>query len=283
MFVARYSFCVKKKNAPKEYLYLKGNYDLPFLTYFAAQFNNKNELLNFLGLSSNEFDSIEIRYQENSTSKFLPIYFDAPILAKISEAMLDFKAFEECGNVYEKIALAYRYPEMLKTLRDVPNTNETNIIIYKTLEGTKPNSSLINNEALYHYLKYHDELCQIDASSDFHCNKFFKQLKRSYIQIYKAYIHLRTNDLIKPQLVSHQIPNYNMEDIVSSYGKSEFAIMYELLESLNLTEYEKILVDNIINGSESAYEELKSSDSATLERLMPLIRQLDRIRGKQKK
>ena len=276
--MARYSFCVKDKSNPKKVLCLDGKYDLPFLVYFIAQFNNEKELLKFLGLNPNEYESIKIGYKVEKTLKLLPIYFDAPILEKISKSMIDFEAFFECGNVYEEIALAYKNPQMLKIAKKVPRTREAYTIVEATLNGPKPKAGFLNNEALDHYSKYNAELYQTDGDSEYHRDKFTKELMSSYIQIYKAYAHLRANGLIRPEIIEHNVPNYTMKEIIDSYGRSEMSLIYEILKGLNLTEYEEILVNKILNGDENAYEELKNSDVETVERLMPLIRYLDGIR-----
>ena len=281
--MARYSFCVIRKSNPTEALYLKGKYDLPFLVCFAAQFNNQKELLKFLGLNPNEYKSIEIGYKVEKTFKFLPIYFDAPIIVRIGTSMVDFTAFEECGNVYEEIALAYRNPKLLKTSKIVPETREVYTIIDRTLKGPKPSEELINDAALEHYLKYNQEFYQRDGDSDFHRDKFAEKLREGFIQIYKAYIHLRANGLMQPEVVNHQVPNYTMQEIIDSYGKSGMTLIYDILEGMKLTEYEEIIISRIIRGDEDAYEELMANDAERLEYLRPILPYLAGRRGNVRK
>ena len=181
--MALYSFCVRRKGTNK-YVRAHMKHDLPFLDFFAMQFNNKQELIRFLGADLEKYDDVAIIYKNNHTDKILPIYFDSPQLEVISKSMLDFELLADCETIKEALAVAYNSPGLIKVAIEVPTIREVDEIIERIAHSDLPEKAYdtgrMNKKAVEYY-----EKCRYDM--------FKQELMRSYIGIRKAYMALREN------------------------------------------------------------------------------------------
>ena len=278
--MALYSFGVRKKGET-EIQTSNQKFELPFLDFFAMQFNNQRELISFLGADPDVYDGIWICYKHAGKCKYLPIYFDAPELEQICAHMIDFDRIKGTSSIYEMLAVAYDRKRLLQ-VGQVPEISATNKIISKIASN-----DLIDMAARMHYinkkaLEYWENGIEIF---------FATELMSSYIQIRKAYTFLRENGYLSGLADSKEVPVMTMQTLVQRYNErqtfieytNELSVVANILNSLEITPYEEFLISQALNGDEASFEILMVSDIERVIYLKPILDYIASERGKVKK
>lgn len=252
--MALYSFCVRKKGTTS---YVSGNnkHELAFLDYFATRFNNKEELLNFLGVSPLIYDDIKICYQSNHEMKILPIYFDARELEDIVTKMINFKSLDELTDTL-KITIAYQNKTNIDVKKIVPRLHITDNIMQRIFYSDRP------------YIAFDNKLLHSKAVEYWEDRKVLlleREMFSSYLNIRKCYEFLRKNNYIVPSKVIKSVSNITMQEIAND-------LIYERFNNESLTDYEANLLERVNNNDETSYEELMGSSIEKVEKLKPFIK-----------
>ena len=266
--MALYSFSVRNKETG-EYTRDTVNHELAFLDYFAAQFNNQEELMRFLGVDPEKYDDIVIEYQHDHETKRLPIFFDAGELERLTDKMVDIIDFEQYDSVYEAIALAYNSPTFMRVSPTVPETNDFNKILIRLQIEDVPERALVSDML---YIKAYEHI------KNGRTRLLREYMMSSYTAVRKAYMVERNLSYIFGDRRVKPGSPHTKKELQREFRYKTMSI-YEILQDLNLTEYEDILVTRVLNNNdESAYEELKASSMERLKYLAPVMSYLDRKR-----
>jgi len=275
--MALYSFCVRKKGT-NNYIRANMRHELSFLDFFAMKFNNKRELMQFLGADLNKYDDIAITYQNNHEAKFLPIYFDAIHLDQITSAMINLDAIDNYESIYEALAVAYKNPSVLK-IKEVPIIKTVDEIVGRIAYENRPTLAFRNNRMNQKALEYYEN----------GRNEMFRvELMKSYLNIRKAYMSLRENGQITSKKVLKKVPNVTMQTIYDNYQNRmtnifKYQKAYETFKLIKTTPYEDVLIQRIIEGDDDAYDELMQTDLERIEKLKPILDFIKSLRGNAKK
>ena len=252
--MALYSFCVRKKGNTG---YFKGNFkhDLVFLDYFATRFNNKEELLKFLGVDPKVYDDIKICYQNNREMKLLPIYFDSRDLEEIVSNMIDFKSINELNDLL-KITIAYHDKNTFEVKKIVPKNYITIDIIKRIFYSDRPylafDAKLLHAKAIEYWEERKEILLE-------------REMLSGYLNIRKCYEYLRRNDYITPNKRAKRVPDITMQEIVND-------LIYERFNSNDLNDYQNNLIARVNDGDETSYEELMGNSIEEIENLKPYVK-----------
>ncbi len=267
--MALYSFAVRKKGEEK-YSRSGIRHELAFLDYLSMQFNNKEELIRFLLENPEQYDDIVITYRHNNETKIIPVYFDAVELKHIVNPLIDFGPLAEADNIYYQIARAYKNPSCVKVETELEETEDFDKIMAEILYDNRfkkaYNMHLINKKAC-------------EYAEDNFTQGFIREMLSSYLNIRKAYAFGRKSNYIKGNARVKNVPPLHREEIIRQFEAENPRYM----PILDTTPYENILFARIINGDESAYEELMAFDIERLEYLKPILDYLGRYKGNHKK
>ena len=307
--MALYTFYVKKKDENK-FVSANIHHELAFLDFFAMQFDNKKELMKFLGVDFSKYDDIGIMYRTTlkngkKTVVLLPIYFDAFELNQIAGSMVDVSKLKG-RTIYENLAIAYNNPKMVKTKKSVPMIKPVEEILESVIELAENKEQLYEGSNSYGDLEQvantfgvtSVRISQIKANALKTYENEIKRslgndLTRSYLVIRRAYETLRSKGILKGNLMrsKRNLPSLTMGRIYESYiaknDRDYYTNKYSSSSNLHLTEYEEYLLQQISYGDEEACaraaEELMKSSTERLEALNPFISQARALRGNSKK
>ena len=270
--MARYSFGVHEKGTDR-ILYSRKRFSLPFLDYFALQFNNSSELIRFLGADPEKYDDIEIVYKSEGTVKNLQIYYDSLELEKISGSLIRLPLSHTSMLVKERLAIGYAYPKTVKVSTQIPDSSQAK-------EITRRIHMIPGFADMAHELEYLDgHTYDYYKKGDY--DHLHRHLLKSYLSLRKIYTLLRNNYYLigNPDIVKSGI-DFTMQDILKNYSISFDDKVYKLSRRLLLTPEEETLVAKILIDSDSeSYDLLMASSPERLNYLKPLINEINERRG----
>ena len=193
--MALYQFCAHKKGGNfkrAKHIFGEAKHDLQILDLISMQFNNKEDLMRFLGVDLEEYDDIAITYQSNGEPQKLDVILaDAPELDDILYSMVDFGVIEEYDEIL-KLALAYDTPKYVTV---------TNKVDRELLGFNKIKQTLISEpwrvENAFNVGLLHRRAYEFYARGQY--DLFMNEITRSYLTIRKLYTYLRSRGLIRPK------------------------------------------------------------------------------------
>ncbi len=270
--MALYQFCAKRKGGNfhrVKHILGEAKHDLQILDLISMQFNTKEELMEHLGLSLEEFDDIAITYKSNGEPRKLDVILsDAPELEDILYSMTEFGHLEEYEDINIRLAIAYDNPATVQTTNEVnreswgfKRINQTLLADPYRPEGAF-NVNLLHRRAFEFYSRGQDEA-------------FNAEITKSYLTIRKIYTYLRSRGYLKPSKeIKPNVP-LNLKTIISELERVQDDSIYNkimsILAKLNTTDYEEGLITRILNGDHDALEQLMSLDAHELEKFQELL------------
>ena len=180
--MALYSFCVRKRGT-ENYVPANKKHDLPFLDYMAMRFNNKEELMKFLGADLQKYDDIAIRYQANGEEIILPVYFDAKELDEISGLMVDLNQLEDCKTAYELLAVAYKNPGNVG-IKKVPDVKTLDVLARAALKEWQSEKTVPSDIVGELVELIEAALDDLGESASKYVNK--EAIRKKYLEVMKA-------------------------------------------------------------------------------------------------
>ena len=239
----RYSFCVLKRGA-KKFTISKNKHSLAFLDYFAMQFKNKKDLIQFLSGRPNAYEDIAISYVSNGKNKIIPIYFDAIQLEEIVKEMVQVPF--EVTDHFQFLALAYKKVIKPTVINEVPDLK----VVSRLLSQIK-RDNLIQIAAMSGYLHKRAQ----DFYDNFDYDLFDQEIRRSYLSIRKIYTFLRNNGIIhgesreKPMFINN-FQDYNNKTLsLEDYSNKEYDILLKMLQELIQKEGKNEIAELLENNS----------------------------------
>lgn len=273
--MAKYSFYVRDKETGQN-LYSKNRHPLQFLDFFASQFNNKEELMRFLGVNPEKYDEIGILYKVSGEVKNLKVYFDSLELEEMSRSVINLPFPYTSLLIKERMALGYVYPRLITYANIIPESDATKEITRRiSIPGFADKAyldGLLDAKTLEYY-----EKGEFDRIPN-HLLKHYLLLRRVYEALRNDYYLIASEDKM------NQTSNITMKEIIDTYNDSFNANFYKKLMKVNLSLDEQILIGKaLIDSDEEAYELLKASPTERLEVLNPIIDYISKKRGNVKK
>lgn len=270
--MARYSFYVHKKDIDLN-LYTRKRYPLPFLDYFATQFNNREELIKFLGCELDQYDDIGVVYKSEGTVKNLQLYYDSLELEKIAGSLIRLPFSHTGLLVKERLALGYKFPKMVRCETQVPDSDQAK-------EITRRIYMIPGFADMAHELEYIDDHTYEYYKKGDH-DHLHRHLLKSYLSLRKVYALLRSEYYLigNPEIVKPEV-DFTMQGVIQNYSEVFDERMQVLLRGLLLTPEEEQLVARILfDLDEASYDLLMASPSERLNYLKPLITEINKRRG----
>lgn len=241
--MGRYSFCILKRGA-KKFTISKNKHSLAFLDYFAMQFKNKKDLIQFLSGNPNTYEDIAISYVSNGKNKIIPIYFDAIQLEEIVKEMVQVPF--EVTDRFQFLALAYKKVIKPTVINEVPDLK----VVSRLLSQIK-RDNLIQIAATSGYLHKRAQ----DFYDNFDYDLFDQEIRRSYLSIRKIYTFLRNNGIIhgesreKPMFINN-FQDYNNKTLsLEDYSNKEYDILLKMLQELIQKEGKNEIAELLKNNS----------------------------------
>ena len=239
----RYSFCVLKRGA-KKFTISKNKHSLAFLDYFAMQFKNKKDLIQFLSGNPNAYEDIAISYVSNGKNKIIPIYFDAIQLEEIVKEMVQVPA--EVTDHFQFLALAYKKVIKPTVINEVPDLKVVSRLLIKIKRD-----NLIQMAATNGYLHKRAQ----DFYDNFDYDLFDQEIKKSYLALRKIYMILRNNGIIKGEsrekpMFINTLQDYNNKTLsLEDYSNKEYDILLKMLQELIQKEEQNEIAELLKNNS----------------------------------
>lgn len=240
--MGRYSFCVLKRGA-KKFTISKNKHSLAFLDYFAMQFKNKKDLIQFLSGDPNAYQDIAISYVSNGKTKIIPIYFDAIQLEEIVKEIVQVPL--EVSDHFQFLALAYKKVIKPTVINEVPDLKVVSRLLIKIKRD-----NLIQMAATSGYLHKRAQ----DYYDNLEYNFFDEEIKKSYLSIRKIYMFLRNNGIIqgeareKPMFIN-TLQDYNNKTLsLEDYSNKEYDILLKMLQELIQKEEQNEIAELLKNN-----------------------------------
>ena len=240
--MGRYSFCVLKRGA-KKFTISKNKHSLAFLDYFAMQFKNKKDLIQFLSGDPNAYQDIAISYVSNGKTKIIPIYFDAIQLEEIVKEIVQVPL--EVSDHFQFLALAYKKVIKPPVINEVPDLKVVSRLLIKIKRD-----NLIQMAATSGYLHKRAQ----DYYDNLEYNFFDEEIKKSYLSIRKIYMFLRNNGIIqgeareKPMFIN-TLQDYNNKTLsLEDYSNKEYDILLKMLQELIQKEEQNEIAELLKNN-----------------------------------
>lgn len=240
--MGRYSFCVLKRGA-KKFTISKNKHSLAFLDYFAMQFKNKKDLIQFLSGDPNAYQDIAISYVSNGKTKIIPIYFDAIQLEEIVKEIVQVPL--EVSDHFQFLALAYKKVIKPPVINEVPDLKVVSRLLIKIKRD-----NLIQMAATSGYLHKRAQ----DYYDNLEYNFFDEEIKKSYLSIRKIYMFLRNNGIIqgeareKPMFIN-TLQDYNNKTFsLEDYSNKEYDILLKMLQELIQKEEQNEIAELLKNN-----------------------------------
>ena len=241
--MGRYSFCVLKRGA-KKFTISKNKHSLAFLDYFAMQFKNKKDLIQFLSGRPNAYEDIAISYVSNGKNKIIPIYFDAIQLEEIVKEMVQVPF--EVTDHFRFLALAYKKVIKPTIINEVPDLK----VVSRLLSQIK-RDNLVQIASTSGYLHKRAQ----DFYDNFDYDLFDQEIKKSYLSIRKIYTFLRNNGIIKGEsrekpMFINTLQDYNNKTLsLEDYSNKEYDILLKMLQELIQKEEQNEIAELLKNNS----------------------------------
>lgn len=241
--MGRYSFCILKRGA-KKFTISKNKHSLAFLDYFAMQFKNKKDLIQFLSGRPNAYEDIAISYVSNGKNKIIPIYFDAIQLEEIVKEMVQVPF--EVTDHFQFLALAYKKVIKPTIISEVPDLK----VVSRLLSQIK-RDNLIQIASTSGYLHKRAQ----DFYDNFDYDLFDQEIKKSYLALRKIYMILRNNGIIKGEsrekpMFINTLQDYNNKTLsLKDYSNKEYDILLKMLQELIQKEEQNEIAELLKNNS----------------------------------
>lgn len=270
--MALYQFCAKRKGGHfhrVKHILGESKHDLQILDLISMQFNTKEALMQFLGLNLEEFDDIAITYQSNGEPRKIDVILsDAPELEDILYSMVEFGSLEEYDDINIMLALAYSYPNMVKTINEVNreswgfNRINQNLLSAPFRVENAFNVGLLHRRAYDFYSRGQNDL-------------FMNEITKSYLTIRKIYTYLRSRECIAPCKKIKPGPIADLSTIINELMKNKDDSLYNKLinnlMNISTTDYEDALINKILKGDSEALAEFMQLDSEHLSKFREFL------------
>ena len=293
-----YSFAVRKKGEEK-YVPLKEKHELAFLDYMVGMFNHQKELMYFLGIDSEKYDSVQI--MERDTKTILPI-ISATDLARIADYMLNFPMEYDFAGIAEDYYDGYSvYFHDLEQIKFIIYDLESWLGISDQDEKIK--EIIAQMRALLRKVKrkykrlstyepseefWDDEMEVIKEEDEEKYNSYAKEFIDLYKEIRDLYVKLREDCYLMGQTKIRTVPHETGRKMLKDVkAKRKYNAMYRGLSRNIIALQEQYTLRemfiNMMAGSEEAFKAWEALDDKTKEEYAPMLEYVGFVRGKAKK